>query len=237
MSTMAKKSGRSKNEDNNVTDEDDDLHRCRRFECLRSAMNLALSKARDEIDLERAIALGYGGGGGGSSPFAAGGGGSASTSTTSTHDDNTAIYQKVLQGILESAHVEIGKRTERSFDELAIEDKLLRFELAIVQERVDRAAEQRQKKQQRDEAQAAIQSARSISGVDPNGLLRRRQYQELLATQKSLAAQVELETAAVTKLEQELVNRTVAVETRLTAIIDQVAKVSRAADLCGVGPV
>jgi hypothetical protein len=135
---------------------------------------------------------------------------------------------------LESAHVEIGKRTERSFDELAIEDKLLRFELAIVQERVDRAAEKRQKQQQRDEVQAAILSARSIISSDPDGLMRRRQYKELLATHQSLTAQVELETAAVAKLETELVDRTVAVETRLTAIIDQVATVSRAADLCGV---
>jgi hypothetical protein len=231
MSMGKKKSSRSKKEDNNNdTDEDDDLHRCRRFECLRSAMNLALSKARDEIDLERAIALGYGGGSGGS-PLAVGGG-SASTSP----NDNTAIYQKVLQGILESAHVEIGKRTERSFDELAIEEKLLRFELAIVQERVDRAAEKRQKQQQRDEAQAAIQSARSIITSDPNGLLRRRQYMELLATHQNLAAQVDSETAVVAKLEQELVDRTAAVETRLTAMVEQVAKVSRAADLCGVVP-
>lgn len=226
MSMGKKKSKRSKKEDNYDNDEDDDLHRCRRFECLRSAMNLALSKARDDIDLARAIALGYGGGGGGS-PLAGG----------DPPNDNTAIYQKVLQGILESAHVEIGKRTERSFDELDIEEKLLRFELAMVQERVDRAAEKRQKQQQRDEAQAAIQSARSIITSDPNGLLRRRQYIELLATHQSLAAQVESETATVAKLEQELVNRTVAVETQLTAIIEQVATVSRAADLCGVGSV
>jgi esterase/lipase superfamily enzyme len=135
---------------------------------------------------------------------------------------------------LESADAEIGKRTERSFEELELEEKLLRFELAILKERTDRERQKQEQKKARNDIQKAIQSARQKSKIDPEALIRHRKYQELLATAKNLEAEVESQTTELAAQQQELVDRTIAIETRLQAIVGQAASVSKAADLCVV---
>lgn len=187
-------------------EEEEDLYHSRRFQSLQSALDLTLKKARDDIDLKRAIELGY------------------------TADN--AVYQKVLIGILDSAHSEIRKQMDRSFEDLEVEDKLLRFELAMLKERDDREAKEHALEKERQDAKKAIESVRQQQEIDPEALIRQRQYQTLLKQADAQEAEVDKRDAKAQALEIEIVERTKAVEKRIEALMGQIEGVSQAADLC-----
>lgn len=198
-----------RNAGGNDDNDDNDLYQSRRYEYLQLALDLMLKKARDSIDMERAITLGY-----------------------TAESSNAAVYQKVLHGVLDSVHSEIKKRMGTSFEELGLEDKLLRFELAVRKEQQDREGKEREFEKERQDAKNAIESVRKQTGIDPEALIRHRQCQELRKKIQALENITEAKQATVEALQSENAERAKAIEQRLDTLNVKAEGVSQAADLC-----
>jgi len=147
-----------------------------RYQRLVEVLHLALKKSRSQLDVEEVVKECYG-------------------------NDNVAVFQPLLEGVLEQAQSEVTTSTLAHCTSSQVDVKLQRLDSAI--RTLDRETVARQRQMERDKAsaEAALAQAQLPEGVTAQDWVQYQAYQRLMEEKKALEEEIAAEEAAVAELE------------------------------------
>ena len=148
-----------------------------RYQRLVDILHFALDKARSQVDVEEIVKGCYG-------------------------DENVAVFQALLEGVLESTQTDVTTSTLSYFAERQVDEKLNRLDAAIRKFERDTATHQRRMEQDKASAQEALEQAQQRpEGVTAQDWVRYQAYQRLMEEKNALEVEIAAEEAAVAELE------------------------------------
>lgn len=147
-----------------------------RYQRLVEVLHLALKKARSQLDVEEVVKDCYG-------------------------NDNVAVFQPLLEGVLEQAQSEVTTSTLAHYTEAQVHAKLRRLDAVIRKLEREKAARQRQMERDQASAETALAQAQLPEGVTAQDWVQYRAYQRLMQEKEALEEEIAAEEAAVAELE------------------------------------
>ena len=178
-----------------------------RYQRLVEVLHLALNKARSQVDVEAVVKECYG-------------------------DENVAVFQSLLAGVLECAQTEVETETLAHFRTLQLDIKLHRLDAAIRKLERDTAAHQREMVADQESAEAALQQARRPEGVTAQDWVQYQAYQRLVEEKRALEKEIDAEEAAVAELEATEKEKSSTTGRRVEEMRATSKELERSADLC-----
>jgi len=180
-----------------------------RYQRLLEVLDLALKKARSQLEVETIVKDCYG-------------------------DDETTVFQTLLHNVLENAHAEVTAATTKNFQEKDVESKLLRVDAAIQKLERDAAAAKRQEAKDKASAEAALQQAQLPQGVTAQDMVQFQAYQRMIQEKKVLEEEISAEEAAIAKLEAAHEKQSSTTGKRVQDMQNTSKELEKSADLCSM---
>ena len=181
-----------------------------RYQRLVEVLDLALTKGRSQLDVEKTVKECYG------------------------DDGDNAVFQSLLEGLLESVHREVTADTLCHFQQKQVETKLRRLDAAIRQLEHERDVQKRQAAREKAAAEKALQKAQLPEGVTAHDWVQYQTYQRLLQEKKLLGEEIAAEEAAVAQLEATQSQQARTASQRVQEMQAVSKELEKSADLCSM---